>query len=301
MLPVIRWSLPLSETGSRSVASTFSATRAASASSARLVSRIANSSPPSRAPVSLLRRHVATRWAARRNSASPARCPSESLIALEAVEVEEEHAELLAVAPRRRDRLIEAVLEERAVREAGELVVGGELAGPLAGDVQLEEHALVADRVLERPDQRTGAERALQQIAARSDLHGLARERLVVVLHHHHDRYERRAHARLRDRDELARAPGADVHQQDVDLVALQRLEGVLEIHRVGERDLGLARVFEQRAQQLGIGRRAVRRAAIGSDPVGASRPSSASSLHIGSASPRLPCALPLSASTGRA
>ncbi len=92
------------------------------------------------------------------------------------------------------------------------------------------------------------------QIAARAHLDGLRREHLVVAVHHHHDRHQRRAHAGLRDGDQFARAARAHVHQQHVDLVALERFEGVLQVHGVGEGDFGFASMLEQRAQQRDIG-----------------------------------------------
>jgi len=175
--------------------------------------------------------------------------------ALEAVEVEEQHGEALAVAPRGGDRLLEPVLEQRPVGEAGELVVGRELARALARDVQLEEHALVADRVVQAPDERARRDGRLHEIAARAHLDRAHRERLVVRVDHHHHRHEGRPHARLAHRRHLLRAARADVHEQDVGLVAVERLEGLRERVRVreGEGRPGVAR-REQVADPLGVG-----------------------------------------------
>ena len=64
-----------------------------------------------------------------RRSSSPAACPSAVVDGLEAVEVDEEHAQLGLAAGRHVERVLQAVEEERAVGQPGERVVEGLLHG----------------------------------------------------------------------------------------------------------------------------------------------------------------------------
>ena len=99
-----------------------------------------------------------------------------------------------------------------------------------------------------------GRERALDQVAARADLDRLGGERLVVAVHQHDDRHQRRPHARLRDGDEIARRCPGRRPSAARPRRRLERLEGVREARGVREGDAGLLRMFEQRAQQLRVG-----------------------------------------------
>ena len=67
---------------------------------------------------------------------------------LEAVEVDEHHRGLLAVAVGQRERLLQAVLQQAPVGQAGERVVVGEVLGARVGLLQLD--GALGDRALER-------------------------------------------------------------------------------------------------------------------------------------------------------
>jgi hypothetical protein len=66
---------------------------------------------------------------------------------LEAVEVDEHHRGLLAVAVGERERLLQAVLQQAAVGQAGERVVVGQVLRARVGLLQLD--GALGDRALE--------------------------------------------------------------------------------------------------------------------------------------------------------
>ena len=86
-------------------------------------SRIANSSPPSRAGVSAGRRQSRSRSPHSRSSCVAARVAERVVHGLEVVEVDEEHRDRVDVAAVAVERVRDAVLEQRAVRETRQLVV----------------------------------------------------------------------------------------------------------------------------------------------------------------------------------
>ena len=81
-----------------------------------------NSSPPMRATVSDSRKDARAQVATCCNTLSPTAWPS-IVDFLEAVEVHGDQRERLLLAPADQDRLLQAVVEQRAVRQAGEVVV----------------------------------------------------------------------------------------------------------------------------------------------------------------------------------
>ena len=168
--PMLSWiesRSPATWTGLRNSASVRSATPTASSAVGSSSSRMANSSPPSRAAVSPSRRQ---RW--RRLATS-----DEHLVAggvaqgvvddLEVVDVHEQHEDRLGAGAQ---RLVHAAVEQRAVRQARERVVeglalevgaqGGELADRVLEVVVLQRHRHVAGQRLDQA-QLVGAEGAV--------------------------------------------------------------------------------------------------------------------------------------------
>ena len=121
-----------------------------------------NSSPPWRLTVSTPRTQRVRR-AATSLSTSVARLVAVGVVdRLEAVEVEEHHGDLGVLAPRGGQRLVQAVEEQHAVRQPGQQVVLGQVAGLLlgllaVGDVGQDRHVAgdarrrVADRGQRHP------------------------------------------------------------------------------------------------------------------------------------------------------
>ena len=127
-------------TGSCSTSSSRCATVITSATSATPSSRTANSSPPSRAIVSLGRRHSLEPAGHRAQQRVARRVPEAVVDGLEVVEVDEHDRDPRAGAAAAQAGLVEPVHEQRTVRELGEVVTEHpllELAGELAlrGDV----------------------------------------------------------------------------------------------------------------------------------------------------------------------
>ena len=109
-----------------SASSRRSATSSGPAASEMSSAITTNSSPPRRPSASSLRTTPARRAATARSSSSPTPWPSVSLIALEVVEVDEQRGDGRLAARRAREHLLDAVEDQRAVRQAGERVVRGE-------------------------------------------------------------------------------------------------------------------------------------------------------------------------------
>ena len=97
----------------------------------------ANSSPPSRAAVSWARRQRRQSLGGRAQQLVANRVAEAVIDRLEVVEIDEDHRELAVVAPAARERQRQAILEQRPVGEAGELVVER-----LVAELVLERHAL---------------------------------------------------------------------------------------------------------------------------------------------------------------
>ena len=126
-----------SRSGSRSDSRTRSAVSAASCALTTSSSRIANSSPPKRAAVSLARMLVARRSATSRRTSSPAAWPRLSLIVLKSSRSRKMTAMPLLLATVARDGVAHALDEQRAVGQVGDRVVEG-----LVGELLLEGLAL---------------------------------------------------------------------------------------------------------------------------------------------------------------
>jgi hypothetical protein len=112
-----------------------------------------------------------------------ARAVAEAVVeALEAVEVDEQHGDdaVLVAAPPQ--RVLEAVVEHRPVRQAREVVVDGQV-----GELNLS--ALAIDRVADRPLERAGVDLVADEEVLRTCMHRRKRERRVGVRAEHDDRH----------------------------------------------------------------------------------------------------------------
>ena len=98
-----------------------------------------NSSPPRRATVSPSRTPASRRSATACSSRSPEAVAERVVDDLEAVEIEEEHAQPLLQAMGLRHRDVEAVVEEQPVGQAGEDVVVGQALDLLLGALPLRD------------------------------------------------------------------------------------------------------------------------------------------------------------------
>ena len=107
---------------------------------------ITNSSPPTRAVVSVSRVTRRSRSAITDSTRSPAAWPCSSLIGLEPVEVAEHHRHAVAVAPVAGDGPLEPLVEQRPVGQAGEVVVAGQLPQQVLGLLQVADVAPVHRR-----------------------------------------------------------------------------------------------------------------------------------------------------------
>jgi len=119
----------------------FPATRPAAAGSSSGCRQTMNSSPPRRAAVSLAQAAPEPRAHLAQDRVSP-RVAERVVDELELVEVHEQDGEPSRLPRRPRDRLLEPVLEERAVREPGQRIV---IREPLDLALRLEARGDVAD------------------------------------------------------------------------------------------------------------------------------------------------------------
>ena len=134
----VTWNVwPSSANGAANSRSSLSASAAASAGRRTPAWTSANSSPPSRASVSLARSDRAEAGRDRAQQPVAGLVPERVVDVLEAVEVEQHHRDLLllvrvaaARAPGAGQRLGQPVVEQRAVGQAGERVVQGQLRDP---------------------------------------------------------------------------------------------------------------------------------------------------------------------------
>ena len=158
---------------------------------------------------------------------------------LEAVEVEDHHREQALVAPRPGQRALEAVLEQRAVGEAREIVelrLLAELLGAALARQRIADRALEPDRVEARLVEEIGdAER-----------HRLQVELERAVLGQHHQR--RAAAALLRGAHQLEAAAVGQrrVDQADVEAAAAQPLQAAGEIARAVDHEHEMRRGAQQ-------------------------------------------------------
>ena len=111
-----------------------------------------------------------------------ARAVAEAVVeALEAVEVDEQHGDAALPVATPLERVLEAVVEHRPVREAREVVVDRQVG-------ELDLGALAVDRVADRPLERAGVDLVADEIVLRAGLHRRERERRVAVGAEHDDR-----------------------------------------------------------------------------------------------------------------
>jgi hypothetical protein len=172
---------------------------------------------------------------------------------LEAVEVHEQDGEPLTTPPRCGDRLGEAVVEERAVRQAGELVVRGQVPGALAGVVELQDHPVALERGPEGRQQQSGIELRFQQVAARAVLQRPQGDDLVVDVADHDHRNERRRQPRLGERGEPRKVGLAHVEQHHVGVAGLGQGDRLRQPLRVRDLEVHRARLLELRADRGGV------------------------------------------------
>ncbi len=129
---------------------------------------------------------------------------------LEAVEIDEDHRDQVAVALEPAERLAQPVLEQRPIRQAGQGVVPGQLA-------ELALDPLALDRVPDRAAQQAGIALALDQIVLGAVEDRLEREPLVVQAAQHQHRQTGRHPAQLADRPQPGNIRQHEVEQDDVE------------------------------------------------------------------------------------
>ena len=100
---------------------------------------------------------------------------------LEAVEVDEQHGDAALSVATPLERVLEALVEDRPVREPCEVVVGCQV-----GELNLG--ALAVDRVADRPLERAGIHLVADEKVLSAGLHRRKRERRVAVGAEHDDR-----------------------------------------------------------------------------------------------------------------
>ena len=145
---------------------------------------------------------------------------------LEAIEVQEHHGQGLTAAPGRGHGLEQAVVEEQPVRQAGELIAGGQVPCPLPGGVQLPDRALARERDPDRGGQQAWARLVLGEEAPRAAAQGPVSQRFVVDLREDHDGYLGRPQPRVQQGRERLRAAGLQRQQEHVELLGSEQLQG---------------------------------------------------------------------------
>ena len=136
---------------------------------------------------------------------------------LEMVEVDEDHRNRAHVALRG-DRLLEAVVQQVAVRQPRERVVVR-----LALELLLV--ALALDRVLHRAQQQLAVDLAFDEVVLRAALHREERERLVVVAREHDDRHLGRMGIDLGEGLEPVAVRKREVEQDELGFLEREQLQ----------------------------------------------------------------------------
>ena len=147
---------------------------------------------------------------------------------LEAVEVEEEDGERRRVAAEARERLAEAVDEQGAVGQAGEVVVHRLVREPCL-------EALALDGQRDRVAQGALVDAALDQHVLRALADGLQGERVVVGAGEHEDRHVQRGRAHMGERLEAARVGQVQVEQDARERAVEQPRDALGDARRVDE------------------------------------------------------------------
>ena len=165
---------------------------------------------------------------------------------LETVEVEEQQSENLTVALGPRHRLVQAVQEQTAVREAGQRVVVGEVVHRLL-------HPLALDGIADRACQEFAALASLDQVVLGAALHRLHGQSLVLVAAQHHDRDRRR---RVLDRVDRLQAVGVgepQIEQDGIEAVLPEAAHRLAEPRDVGDFERGGPRLLQELAHHPGV------------------------------------------------
>jgi hypothetical protein len=166
---------------------------------------------------------------------------------LESVEIHEQHGQLVTPSARGREGLVQAIVEQGAVCQARQLVVGGQVPRSLPRRIELEDHAVALERGRQRRDQQPRRRVRAHQVAAGSVLERADRDGLVVEVAHHHDWNQGRGHARLSERRETGQVALAHVEHHHVDAAGARQREARGQVRCVLELESHRARPVQQR------------------------------------------------------
>ena len=144
--------------------------------------------------------------------AIPGVVPETVVDRLEAIEVEEHHGDGVVVPAGPRERHVEPVREQRAIRQSGERVVQRPVG-------QLELALLALDGVADRALKEVGVGGALDQEVLGPLVHRPDRQALVLLPAEHHDGNPRRGRQELPESFQRRRAGQREVQQHAVDLL----------------------------------------------------------------------------------
>ena len=115
-------------------------------------------------------------------------CVAERVVdLLEVIQIDEEQAQRAARAPRAGDCLLESVVEEQPIGQAGQHVVGRAVLAATTIGLGLDGRAVAARRVGERAHQQRRIGVSLHQVGVRAALRGFQGELLADVAGHHDD------------------------------------------------------------------------------------------------------------------
>jgi hypothetical protein len=172
---------------------------------------------------------------------------------LEPVDVQGQDGVFVAPAASGRDRLAQAIQEERAVGETGEWIVGREVTGAFPRVAQLQDRAVALQGGRERRDEQAWRQLVPQQSAASAALECANRQALVVGPAHHHDGDQRCAQVRLHQRGEVGTLRRVEREEQHVGFPCLRPGQGLPDLRHVHDRELHGARAIQQLAQGPGL------------------------------------------------
>jgi hypothetical protein len=171
----------------------------------------------------------------------------------EPVDVQGQDGVLVAPAASGRDRLAQAIQEERAVGEAGEWIVGGEVTGTFPRVAQLQDRSMALQGGGECGGEQAWSQLVPQQSAASAALECADREALVVGPAHHHDGDEGGAQVRLHQGGEIRALRRVEREEQHVGIPCLRPGQGLPDLRHVHDRELHGARAIQQLAHGPGL------------------------------------------------
>ena len=114
---------PANSNGCAKASSSLRVKTTAARGSLIAVCTTANSSPPNRATTSLARRLRAQSLAHRAQQPVADQVAERIIDPLEAIQVQQQHGDLALIAPRLRQRVLQMILEQGAVRQIGQGIV----------------------------------------------------------------------------------------------------------------------------------------------------------------------------------